>query len=77
MFNYSNLVRSDYRYTYALVNIATGEVHASSCDHASYAVAHLHRLMMHDLREARRYHQPARLFLVNAVTGEVIEEKGV
>ena len=76
MFNYSNLIRPDYRYTYALVNITTGEVHASSCDHASYAVAHLHRMMMHDLREARRYNQPACLLLVNAVTGEVIEEKG-
>ena len=72
MFNCSSLVRPEYRYTYALLNLATGEVHATSCDHASYAVAHLYRMMMHSLREARRHGWGTDLRLVNASTGEVL-----
>ena len=72
MLNCSAYVCPECRYTYALVNLATGEAHACSCDHASYAVAHLYRIMMHNLREARHHGWNADLHLVNARTGEVL-----
>ena len=70
-------VRADYRHTYALVNYTTGEVRTLSCDHQGTALRELYHIYGRELRAAKRELAAIHLVLVNAHTGEVLEETNV
>lgn len=70
-------VRAGYRYTYALVNYTTGEVRSMSCDHQGAALRELYRIYQSELRSAKSELAAIHLVLVNARTGEILEETNV
>ena len=70
-------VRAGYRYTYALINYTTGEVRTMSCDHQGTALRELYRIYQSELRSAKADLAAIHLVLVNARTGEVLEETNV
>ena len=72
-----HLVRAGYRYTYALINYTTGEVSTMSCDHQGTALRELYGIYQRELRSAKADLSAIHLVLVNARTGEILEETNV
>ena len=71
---YANLVRPNYRHTFALLVHSTGEVYTSSCDLPQYPLRTLYKRADGILREALRAGYFAHIELVNARTGRILWE---
>ena len=66
---YASLIRSEYAYTIALINYATGEVYTSSCDKASHATRCLFHRFCGEVRAAAKQGTLCDIRLVNCTTG--------
>lgn len=71
---YADLVRPEYRHTFALIVHTTGEVYTSSCDLPQYPLRTLYKRADSILREAVRAGYFAHIELVNARTGHTLWE---